>query len=75
MNITAQQAKEAQLAAQNAREMARQYQEKRDVLVRLLHQRDKLSYTMIATEVGLTPETVAKIINPQVRNKTRSPVR
>jgi len=67
MNITAQQAKEAQLAAQNAREMARQYQEKRDVLVRLLHQRDKLSYTMIATEVGLTPETVAKIINPQRR--------
>ena len=72
MNITAQQARAAQEAAQQARELARQYQEKRDGLVRLLHQRDKLSYATIATQVGLTPETVAKIINPQIR-KPRSP--
>jgi len=69
MNITAQQAKEAQQAAQHAREMARQYQERRDVLVRLLHDRDRLSYSTIAAQVGLTPETVAKIINPQKRTK------
>ena len=67
MNITAQQAREAQQAAQQAREAARHHQDRRDALVRLLHQRDQLSYTTIATQVGLTPETVAKIINPQQR--------
>jgi len=72
MNVTAQQAREAQRAAQLARDQARRHQQRRDMLVCLLHSRDQLTYAEIAKQVGLTPETVAKIINPQRRGRAAS---
>ncbi|MCL2652700.1 MAG: helix-turn-helix domain-containing protein [Propionibacteriaceae bacterium] len=69
MNVTAQQAREAQRAAQQARDEAQRHQQRRDMLVALLHRRDGLTYAEIARQVGLTPETVAKIINPQRRGR------
>ena len=73
MNVTVQQAREAQQAAQQAREEARRHQQRRDLLVRQLHVRDHYTYAEIAKQVGLTPETVAKIINPQQRRDLPRP--
>ncbi|MCL2490290.1 MAG: hypothetical protein FWF36_06165 [Propionibacteriaceae bacterium] len=69
MNVTAQQAREAQKAAQQARAEAKRHQQRRDLLVCQLHIRDGHTYAEIAKQVGLTPETVAKIINPQRRGR------
>lgn len=71
LNIWAQQAREHQLAVEEARQLVARHLAQRDTLVRRAYAEGGWSYGKLAKAVGLTPELVARIINPQDRGPQR----
>jgi hypothetical protein len=67
MDIRLAAAREAQLAAQEHKRLASQALDRRDHLVRMLYTSGDFTYSHLAKMIGLTPEMIAKIINPQRR--------
>jgi hypothetical protein len=72
-HIYAQQAREHNQKADDARAAVQRELALRDQLIRRLHAEGDWSYARIAKAVGLTPELVAKIIRPQRRGGRLNP--